>query len=304
MGVGIVFPGQGAQHAEMGLPWRDHPAWDAVVTRAEAVLDRPVGELLLGPAPDRTREAQLTLLMASLLAWEALRERVGRVVCFAGHSLGQVTALIAAGVLAFEDGVRFALARADATQEAADRQPGGMAALLGATDEQVDAACAAAPGACFMANDNAPGQVVIAGTPDGLERGADAARAAGCRKVLSLRVGGAFHTPLMDGARQALRPLLRETPVAPPSAPVVSNGDAAPHTDAGGWRDRLADHLVQPVRWRQSLETIERLGVRAVIEVGPGTTLAGMARRTIPDVPVGNVAVPADVGTSLVEVER
>lgn len=297
MGVGIVFPGQGAQTAGMGEPWRAHPAWEAVVTRAEDTLERPVGDLLLGAAaPERTRDAQLSVLLASLLAWEGVRGEFPEVTCFAGHSLGQVAALIAAGALSFEDGVRFALARADATQTAADRRPGGMAALLGATEAQVDAACAAAPGACFVANDNAPGQVVIAGSIAGLDTGMEAAKAAGARKVLVLRVGGAFHTPLMDEAREALVPLLQETPFSPPTAPVVSNGDAAAHVDAEGWAARLADHLVQPVRWRESNRTMARLGIEALIEVGPGTTLTGMARRTIPEVPVRNVATPADLG--------
>ncbi|HEX2040119.1 MAG TPA: ACP S-malonyltransferase [Acidimicrobiales bacterium] len=302
MGVGIVFPGQGAQHEGMGLPWRAHAAWDAVVGRAEDVLGQPVGDVLLGDAPKRTRDAQLAVLLASLLAWEALRPEVPDVTAFAGHSLGQLTALIASGVLSLDDGLRFALARADATQAAADRRPGGMAALLGATEAQVDAACAAAPGSCFMANDNAPGQVVIAGTAEGLDAGIEAAKAAGARKVMVLRVGGAFHTPLMDDARQALRPTLEGMAMAPPSAPVVGNGDAAPHQDAD-WADRLADHLVQPVRWRQSLETMAHLGVDSLIEVGPGTTLAGMARRTTPDVPVRNVSTPADAGVP-VEVDR
>jgi [acyl-carrier-protein] S-malonyltransferase len=303
MGVGVIFPGQGAQTENMGEPWRAHAAWDAVVTRAEGATGRPVGELLLGPAPERTRDAQLAVLLASLLAWEAVREEVGRVTCFAGHSLGQVTALVAAGVLSFEDGLRFAVARADATQAAADARPGGMAALLGVTDEQVDAAVQAAPGECFIANDNAPGQVVLAGTPAGLVRGIEAARAAGCRKVLHLKVDGAFHTPLMEGARDALRPLLAELPVQVPAVAVVSNGDAQPHVDADGWRTRLADHLVQPVRWRSSLEAMARLGVEALVEVGPGAALAGMARRTVPDVPVRNVSTPGDLGV-FVEVDR
>ena len=303
MGVGIVFPGQGAQSADMGVAWRAHPAWAAVVGRAEAVLDRSLEPLLVGPAPDRTREAQLSVLLASLLAWEAVRPEVDEVTCLAGHSLGQVTALIASGALTFEDGIRFALQRADATQAAADARPGRMAALLGADDAHVEAACAAAPDACWTANDNAPGQVVIAGTPDGVEAAVDAAKAAGVRKVMPLKVGGAFHTPLMDAARAELVPVLDALSFAPGTAPVVSNGDARPYADGDGWRVRLADHLVQPVRWRASLEAIAALGVTELIEVGPGAALAGMAKRTIPHVPVRNVSTPADAGLK-VEVSR
>lgn len=278
------------------MPWRAHRAWDAVVGRAEAVVGAPLDDLLLGPAPDRTREAQLSVLLASLLAWEVVRPTIDEVTCFAGHSLGQITALVASGALSFEDGIRFALLRADATQAAADNRPGRMAALLGADDAQVAAACAAAPEACWTANDNAPGQVVIAGTPEGVEAAVESARAAGVRKVMPLKVGGAFHTPLMDEARAALVPVLAELPFRQGTAPVVSNGDARPYADGDGWRQRLADHLVQPVRWRSSLETIAGLGVDSLIEVGPGAALAGMAKRTVPHVPVRNVSTPADAG--------
>ena len=292
MDVGILFPGQGAQTDAVGAPWRGHPAWDAVVPRAEAAVSLPLTPLLDGPAATRTRDAQLAVLLASLLAWEAVRHDVGPVACFAGHSLGQVTALIASEAIGFDDGLRFAVARAEATQAAADRRPGRMAALLGADDAQVEEACAAAPGACWPANDNAPGQVVIAGTPDGVDAAVDAARAAGVRKVVALPVDGAFHTPLMADAADALVPVLASLPFRPGLAPVVSNGDAQPHDDADGWRPRLRDHLVLPVRWRTSLTTMASLGVTSLVEVGPGSALAAMARRTIPDIPVRNVTTP------------
>src|SRR6185436_16474854 len=147
-----------------------------------------------------TREAQLAVLLNSLVSWEAARPCVGDVVAFAGHSLGQVTALIASGVLTLDDGVRFAARRAELTQAAADAHPGKMAALLGATPEQAGDACAAAPDACWVANDNAPGQVVIAGTPDGLATASAAAKEVGVKRVTPLNVGGAFHTPLMADA--------------------------------------------------------------------------------------------------------
>ncbi|MBW3668104.1 MAG: ACP S-malonyltransferase, partial [Actinobacteria bacterium] len=133
----------------------------------------------------------------------------------------------------------------------------------------------------------------------GLATAVDAARAAGVRKILALNVGGAFHTPLMDEARQALAPVLAELSLDAGSAPVVSNGDGMPYADGEGWRSRLADHLVQPVRWRTCLETIAGLGVSSLIEVGPGAALAGMAKRTVPHVPVRNVSTPADAGVTV-----
>jgi [acyl-carrier-protein] S-malonyltransferase len=132
-----------------------------------------------------------------------------------------------------------------------------------------------------VANDNAPGQVVIAGTPEGVAAASEAAKVAGVKKVMPLAVDGAFHTPLMAPARDALATYLESVPFAEGSAPVVSNGDALPHADGQGWRGRLADHLVQPVRWRQSIEQLVAMGADDLVEVGPGTTLAGLAKRTL-----------------------
>lgn len=290
--IGVMFPGQGAQRPGLGERWREHAAW-SLVERAEEVLGRPVAGLLLDhdAALDRTDNAQLAVLLSSLMVWESLAPLVKTPAAFAGHSLGQITALIAAGVLTFDDGVRLADQRARYTQEASERQPGAMAALLGATTEQAREACEAAGGLCWLANDNAPGQVVVAGTPAGLEAALERATAIGVRRTSRLAVGGAFHTPLMDDARIAFARDLRSVPLAAPTAPVVSNGDGLPCRDSEGWRTRLADHLVRPVRWRQSVEAMVALGATELVEVGPGTTLAGLARRIVPEIPVCSIEV-------------
>ena len=275
----------------MGAEWRTQDAWH-VVEEAEDVLNRPLEGLLLEQPLDRTADAQLAVLLCSLMAWDVARSQVGEVAAFAGHSLGQVSALIAAGTLSFEDGVRLAARRAEVTQAAADRHPGRMAALLGAGDDELGAALAAAPGACWLANDNAPGQAVIAGTPEGVEAATAAARAAGVRKVVPLDVDGAFHTPLMAEARTAFLPDLASCTFRLAAAPIVSNGDATPHADAEPWATRLADHLVEPVRWRQSLETLAALGVESLVEVGPGAALSAMAKRTVPAVPATQAGQP------------
>ena len=287
-----MFPGQGAQRPGLGERWREHPAW-SVVERAEAALERPLAELLLDPdaALDRTDNAQLTVLLSSLMAWEAVAPMLKAPVGFAGHSLGQITALMASGVLGFEEGIRLADARARYTQAAAERYPGAMAALLGATVEQARESCEAAAGGCWIANDNASGQVVIAGTPAAVDVALERAAGLGVRRSAKLPVGGAFHTPLMDGARIAITRDLKTVALSAPSAPVVSNGDGLPSTDAEGWRTRLADHLVRPVRWRQSVESLVALGATELVEVGPGTTLAGLARRIAPEVPVRSIEV-------------
>ena len=287
MAVGVMFPGQGAQRAGLGEAWRENPAW-SVVERAEATLDRSLSDLLLDPeAPlDRTEEAQLAVLLTSLMAWEAVRSHLSPVAGFAGHSLGQVTALIAAGAVAFDDGIRLAAQRARRTQQPAEHQPGELVALLGATLDQAMQICDAAPGACWLANDNAPGQVVVAGTAEAVESALDRARAVGVRRATRLRVGGAFHTPLMHSAAEAFAQDLGSVSFAATAVPVISNGDARPHTDPDGWPERLVDHLVRPVRWRQSVEMLVALGATELVEVGPGEILAGLARRIVPGVPV------------------
>lgn len=300
MQVAVVFPGQGTQVPGMGAAWRDHAAW-CVVERAEAALGEPLAPLLLdapAAALARTREAQLAVLLSSLIVWEAARASIyqhHRVVAFAGHSLGQVTALIASGALTPDDGVRFAARRAELTQQAADASSGRMAALLGATPAQAADACAAAPGACWIANDNAPGQIVLAGTPDGVESAVARAKELGVRRVMPLNVGGAFHTPLMGPAREGLAAALAGIPFCAPASPVVGNSDARAHPDADGWRERLVDHVTVPVRWRESMECLAGLGAESLLEVGYGSMIAGVAKRTIPGVRVIGLATPTDI---------
>jgi [acyl-carrier-protein] S-malonyltransferase len=285
----------------MGEVWRAHPAW-RVVEEAESVVGEPLAPLLLEASDEslaRTRDAQLAVMLVSLMAWDAVRERIPEPVAFAGHSLGQVTALVAAGALDVGDGVRLAARRAECTQQASDRRPGRMTALIGATVEQADEACRPeGPGVeqtCWVANDNAPGQVVVGGTPEGVEQAAERARRLGVRKVVPLKVGGAFHTPLMEEARRALVPHLAAAPLRPSVVPVVSNVDGRAHRDGDGWRQRLAEHLVCPVQWRASTETLVAMGASTLLEVGPGTVLSGLARRTAPEADVRSVAVPGDV---------
>ena len=297
MGIAVVFPGQGTQSPGMAAPWRDEPSW-AIVEHAEAALGEALGHLITdapAEALTRTRDAQLAVLLTSLVVWDALAPLPETPVAFAGHSLGQITALIAAGVLPFDAGVRFAARRAELTQAAADAHPGKMAALLGATPEQAEDACTAAPDACWVANDNAPGQVVIAGTPDGLAAATTRAQEIGVRRVTPLNVGGAFHTPLMHDATAGLRDEVATLDLGLPAAPVVSNHDAVAYTDADGWRDRLPEHVSVPVRWRPTMDTLVDLGATTFLEVGHGSMLAALAKRGAPSVTVRNVATPEDL---------
>ncbi len=283
MSVAVVFPGQGAQATGMGLELRDLPAW-RLVEDAEEILATSLAPLLLGDELKTTQAAQMAVLLHSLVRWETEKTEIGTdISSFAGHSLGQITALIASGALPFATGVQVAAKRAAVTQDAADHKPGVMAALLGATAEQAEAAVAGTPDSCWVANINAPGQIVIAGTPEGLAIATEAAKAAGVRKVMALDVAAAFHTPLMDDAAIAFAEYLQSVEFTPPSAPIVSNEDAVAYTDADGWKTRLVAHLVQPVRWADSMITINSLGPSSLREVGPGTTLTGLAKRCLPD---------------------
>jgi [acyl-carrier-protein] S-malonyltransferase len=293
-----IFPGQGAATPGAGQAWVDHAAWQ-VVADAEAATGRPLARLLLDADADElstTGASQLAVLLTSLVAWRALDDSLDQgPLAFAGHSLGQISALIASGAVAPEDGYRLAARRADLSQLSADARPGRMAALMG-TDLDVAATVCSGGQDVWIANDNAPGQVVIAGTPDGLDAAAERARAAGVRRVLPLDVGHAFHTPLLSEAAEDLRHLLDTLTFRAATAPVVANTDAAAHTDPAGWPDRLTRHLVEPVRWRETQTTLTALGATTFVEIGPGRVLAGLAKRTVPDVTVLNLATPADLG--------
>jgi [acyl-carrier-protein] S-malonyltransferase len=297
----VIFPGQGAAAPGAGRAWVDHQAWD-VVRQAEAVLNRPVGRLLLEADATElgaTGASQLAVLLTSLVAWEALAPRLDQApVAFAGHSLGQITALLASDAVDRSDGFRLAAERADLSQASADTRPGQMAALVGA---ELDVAARVCEGGddVWIANDNAPGQVVIAGTPEGLAAAGERARRLGVRRVMALDVGHAFHTPLLADAATGLRPLLEGLAFREAAAPIVANTDALGHIDPQCWPDQLTRHLVEPVRWRESQRTLAASGATALIEVGPGRVLAGLAKRTIPDLSVLNVSTPDDVSNLL-----
>lgn len=292
----VIFPGQGAAAPGAGRLWQAHDAW-ATVTDAEAVLDRPLTRLLLEADSDElatTRASQLAVLLGSLMAWEALSAEVAEPpLAFAGHSLGQITALIAAGVLDRADGLRLAGRRADVSQDSADAQTGRMAALLGAELDVAEKACDGVD--AWVANDNAPGQIVIAGTPEGLEEASARARDLGARKVMPLAVGHAFHTPLLADAAENLGPLLDELAYRTPSAPIVTNTDAVAVTDPADWPTLLRRHLVEPVRWTESQLALAATGADTFVEIGPGRVLAGLARRTVPGARILNASTPDEV---------
>ncbi|HUJ66503.1 MAG TPA: ACP S-malonyltransferase [Acidimicrobiales bacterium] len=295
--LGLLFPGQGSQRPQMGVPWRGHPAWSLVDTLSGAT-DRDVASLLTDADAETlkaTRNAQLAAYALSLVVLEAARANglsEVAVAAVAGHSLGEYTALVAADALDAESGARLVAARGDAMQSAADSAPGTMAAVLGLEPDLVAQACAGVEGA-WPANDNAPGQVVIAGTVAGVEQAGEAAKSLGARRVMPLPVGGAFHSPLMDPAQPGLDAALRQASFRPAQVDVVANVDAAIHRH--GWEALLSRQLVSPVRWRESLVTLAKVGVTHYLELGPGTELSGMVKRTVDTSERANVATPEDL---------
>lgn len=295
--LAFTFPGQGSQRPGAGRPWVDHPSWELVGDVSE-VAGRDVALLLLGAGAEElraTHNAQLVTFSLSLLVLDAI-ERLGIApTACAGHSLGEYSALVASGALSFEDGVRLVVERGEAMQAAAEDQPGTMVALLGISDDDAEAACQRAEGEVWVANYNAPGQVVVAGTPEAVARAGELARATGARKVLPMPVGGAFHTPLMAPARARLRKALAEVSLSDPDVPVIANVDARPHPDGRDWPGLLSAQLCSPVRWRQTLVSLAGREPGTVVEVGPGGVLSGLAKRTVPDQRLLAVAAPDDL---------
>jgi [acyl-carrier-protein] S-malonyltransferase len=295
----FTFPGQGSQRAGMGEPWVDHPSWE-VVEEASAAADRDLSQLLLtAPIEEltRTENAQLATTVLSLVVLDAV-ERIGLTpAACAGHSLGEYTALVASGALGFEDGIRLVVARGEAMARAGEEAPGTMAALLGIADDDAEAACMRAEGDVWVANYNAPGQVVIAGTPDAVARAGELAKGLGAKRVMPIQVSGAFHTPLMQGARADLRKALAEVTFLTPEVRVVANVDAHVHDDPADWPGLLSAQLCSPVRWRQTLETFAGLGLTSLLELGPGGVLSGLAKRSLPEIQSLSVSKPQDLDT-------
>lgn len=285
----VTFPGQGSQQPGAGACWRDTPQWE-LIERGSAALDRDLAAVLLDtPAEELRRpwEAQVSTYLVSMLVWEAwLAAGRARPDALAGHSLGEWTALAASGAVDFETGLRLVSARGTAMADAAAKRPGTMAAVMGAEDDAVTAACEGATDV-WPANFNAAGQVVISGDPAGFEAVGAAARA---RRVVPIPVGGAYHTPFMAPARAALTEALARHVPGTATTPIWSNVDAAPHTDA--FAEILAAQLTSPVRWRQTVEGLVARGASSFVELGPGTVLTNLAKRNAPEATLLAVASP------------
>ncbi|MGW1272039.1 ACP S-malonyltransferase [Streptomyces sp. NPDC002491] len=295
----VLFPGQGVQRPGMGEPWRATPSWELVETVSRA-SGFDVAELLLTADQDtlsRTDHAQISVFTASLLAWSEFRRHdpSAQVAAVAGHSLGEYSALVAAGVLTPADGAWLVGERGRAMAQAARQRPGAMAAVMGGGPEQVTALVEEArrDGAeLWVANHNSPRQTVVAGSRAAVTAAAARAAAAGLRYAV-LPVAAACHSPYMEPAGTPLRNALERTRFAPGTLPVVANVDARAHRGGDHWRDLCARQLVGPVRWADTLHVLhEELHTTAFLDIGPGATLAALAKRTLPAVPAPRFEVP------------
>jgi [acyl-carrier-protein] S-malonyltransferase len=308
MSTAFIFPGQGSQSVGMGKAlFENFAAARAVFEESDAALSQKLAALMFdGPEGELTltRNAQPALMTVSIAAMQVLRSECGldlaRDAAFvAGHSLGEYSALCAAGAFRLSDASRLLRLRGEAMQKAVAPGEGAMAALLG-----LDCAAAAAAAAeaaaetgkvCQVANDNAPGQVVVSGARIAVERAVDIAKAKGARRAMLLPVSAPFHCALMKPAAEAMAGALAERAPAAPLVPLVANMEAEAISDPAVIRDSLVRQVTGTVRWRESVAQMASLGVTRFVEVGAGKVLAGLVKRIAEGAEVVNIGVPADI---------
>ena len=305
--IAFVFPGQGSQSVGMGRDLAaSSAAAAAVFTAADEALGEPISRLAWdGPSErlDLTENAQPALLAASIAILEALRERwsagsaTPTPAFAAGHSMGQYSALVAAGALSLADGVRLVRRRGELMQASGQGRDGAMAAIIGLDDARLPelVSAAAAHGTFVIANRNSPGQVVVSGERPAIEAGAIIAKDLGAKRAIVLPVSVAAHSPLMAEAAEAMRATLADVTFHDPTSTLLANADARPITTAEGARAELVEHLTAGVDWVGAVGRMTGAGVTTFVEVGPGKVLTGLIKRIAPDAEV----VPADDPSSL-----
>jgi len=299
----FVFPGQGSQSVGMLNAWDGHAAVRDTLAEASDALGEDIARLIAeGPKEtlDLTTNTQPVMLTAAVANWRAwLADGGAQPAAVAGHSLGEYSALVAAGVLTLADALPLVRFRAQAMQEAVPVGTGGMAAILGLDSAAVIAGCAEAAAvtgeAVEAVNFNDPKQIVIAGTKAGVERACEVLKAAGAKRALPLPVSAPFHSSLMKPAAERLKEKLAATAFAAPRIPVVNNIDVAVVTEADALRDALYRQAFGPVRWVETIQALKARGLTHVVECGPGKVLAGMAKRIEADLICGNIFDPASL---------
>ena len=289
-----IFPGQGAQFEGMGKDlYEKETMLKHLFEQANDVLGFQITEVMFKGSMEDLKETRVTqpaifihsVAMARAMGDDFQPEMV------AGHSLGEFSALVAAGVLNFRDGLSLVQVRAEAMQRACEANPSTMAAILGLDDDVVENVCASIDDVVVPANYNSPGQLVISGSIEGVNKACAALEKAGARRAIVLKVGGAFHSPLMEPAREELAKAIEKATFKKPKCPIYQNVDAQPHSDPKEIKENLVKQLTSPVRWTQTIQNMIKDGATEFTEVGPGQVLRGLVLKIDRSIPVVNPVI-------------
>lgn len=277
-----VFPGQGAQFVGMGKDLYDNNEEARnLFEKANDILGFRITDLMFNGTEEDLKQTKVTqpaIFLHSVILAKSLGDEF-KPDMVAGHSLGEFSALVAAGALSFEEGLKLVAKRAQAMQKACEAQPSTMAAVLNLPNERVEEICDEIDDVVAPANYNCPGQIVISGTIEGIDKSCEKMLAAGAKRALKLKVGGAFHSPLMQPAQEELAKAIEAAEFNEPIAPVYQNVDAKPHTDPKEIKENLIKQLTAPVKWTQDVEAMIADGANEFIELGPGSVLQGLVKK-------------------------
>ena len=278
----FVFPGQGAQFVGMGKDLYDNvPEAKEMFEKANQILGFSITDIMFAGTAEELKQTKVTqpaIFIHSVILAKALGDQFNPQMV-AGHSLGEFSALVAAGALSFEDGLTLVSKRAMSMQKACEMNPSTMAAIIALPDNVVEEVCASIPGVVVPANYNCPGQLVISGSNEAIDAACAKLTEAGAKRALKLNVGGAFHSPLMEPARVELEAAIQAAPFKAPICPIYQNVDAKPHTDPAEIKTNLIAQLTAPVRWTQIVQNMIADGATSFTELGPGTVLQGLIKK-------------------------